>query len=261
MRSLNGKGLDITVRMPSFMLPLEPKIKERVKEKLRRGTVQIVVDVESKQALPPIDTDRLVRNTEMLRELSRDLLSLRVSDDTIFEFSWKYSEKTLTEVDEELEVTALRAVDTALKELVENRRQEGSALREDLSQRADRIEKLLERISETKDEIVQRIKERVTERAKRLNLSEEHPTVLNEIVFLLEKMDVEEEITRLRTHVRRFRRLLSEEGDVGKKLEFLAQEMHREINTLGNKIPDLSEYVVDIKAEVDRIKQQAANVE
>jgi len=114
---------------------------------------------------------------------------------------------------------------------------------------------------DTKDDIVGRIRERIVERAKRLNLTEEHPLVLNEIVFLLEKMDVEEEVTRLKTHLSRFRKLLAEQGDVGKRLEFLAQEMHREINTLGNKIPDLSEFVVEIKAEIDRIKQQAANVE
>lgn len=261
MRSLNGKGLDVNVRMPSFMMPVEPKIKDRVREKLRRGSVQVVLDVESKQVLPPVDVDRLVKNAEMLRDLSRRILSLNVSDDTIFELSWKYSEKAVVEIDEELEKTALRAVDTALEELLTSRQREGRALQEDLAGRADRIEELLQRIVEVKDRITERIREKVTERAKRLNLTEEHPLVLNEITFLLEKMDVEEEVTRLRTHLSRFRKLLTEEGDVGKKLEFLAQEMHREINTLGNKIPELSQYVVEIKAEIDRIKQQAANVE
>ncbi len=261
MRSLNGKGLDISVRMPSFLMPVEPKIKEFIKGKLKRGTVHIMVDVESKQILPPVDVDRLIRNVDMLRELSRKYLQISVSDDIIFEFGWRYSEKTITEVDEELEKVILEAVGKALQELIESRRKEGEALKKDLTQRADRIEEFLERIIEKKDQIIQKVKEKVLERASRLDLPEEHPIILNEILFLLEKMDVEEEITRLRTHISRFRKLLDEKIDIGKKLEFLAQEMHREITTLGNKIPDLSEYVVEIKAEIDRIKQQAANVE
>ncbi|AAC06937.1 endoribonuclease YicC domain-containing protein [Aquifex aeolicus] len=112
-----------------------------------------------------------------------------------------------------------------------------------------------------KEEFKERIKERVLERAKALNLPEEHPTVLNELMFLLEKYDVNEEVQRLKAHVERFKKLLESEGEVGKKLEFLAQEMHREITTLGNKIPDFSEYTVEVKAEIDKIKQQAANVE
>jgi len=103
MRSLNGKGLDVSIRMPTFMMPVEPKIKENIRKKLRRGSVQVVVDVESKQILPPVDIDKLVKNAEMLRDLSHRVLSLNVSDDVIFEFSWRYSEKTVVEIDEELE--------------------------------------------------------------------------------------------------------------------------------------------------------------
>ena len=260
MRSLNGKGLDISVRMPSFLLPAEPKIKELVKSRIRRGTVHIMVDVESKEALPPVDMEKLSQNVELVRDISRQL-ELSLSDDTVFEYGWKYSEKVLSEMDEELEKTILGAVERALSELIESRKKEGEALKKDLSQRVEKIENLLKKIKEKKDEIIERLKDRVLEKAKRLDLPEEHPTVMNELLFLLEKMDVEEEVTRLETHIRRFRALIENGKEVGKKLEFLAQEMHREITTLGNKIPDLSEYVVDIKAEIDRIKQQAANVE
>ena len=260
MRSLNGKGLDISVRMPSFLIPVDPKIKDKVKGSMRRGTVHVMVDVEPKRVIPPVDMDRLHQNVEMLKQIAKDV-GISLSDDVVFEYGWKYSERAVTEVDEELEGVILDAVEGALKELIESRRREGEALREDLRNRAQRIEFLLEKIVESKDRIIESLKEKVIERASRLELSEEHPTVINELLFLLEKMDVEEEVTRLKTHLRRFRELLDTEGDVGKKLEFLAQEMHREITTLGNKIPDLSQFVVEIKAEVDRIKQQSANVE
>ena len=260
MRSLNGKGLDVSVRMPSFLIPVESKIKELVRSRLKRGTVHVMVDVESKTVIPPVDTDKLSKNVELVRKLSREL-NLSVSDDTVFEYSWKYSEKAITEVDEELESTLLEGVKRALSELLDSRSREGMALKKDLLRRVERIESLLDKIKDQKDQIIERVKERVIEKAKKLELPEEHPTVMNEILFLLEKMDVEEEVTRLETHINRFKTLLEEKTEVGKKLEFLAQEMHREITTLGNKIPDLSEYVVEIKAEIDRIKQQSANVE
>ena len=260
IRSLNGRGLDVSLRAPSFLMPIELKVKEIIKDNLRRGTLHVVVDVESKKVMPPIDIEKLTENVGMLQNLSSKL-GLSVSDDLIFELSWKYSEKVTVELDEELERTILNAVYRALEELIESRRREGEALREDFLKRIDRISDLISDIEKLKHDVVDKLKERVIERAKRLDLPDEHPTILNEIMFLLEKMDVEEEVTRFKTHLDRFRKLLDEDRDVGKKLEFLAQEMHREITTLGNKIPDLSEYVVEIKAEIDRIKQQAANVE
>jgi len=260
IRSLNGKGLDVSVRMATYLMPVEPKIKELIKSKLKRGSVHVVVDVESKQVLPPVDTEKLKGNVAMLRDLSKEI-GIEPSDDTIFELSWKYSEKTVTEVEEDLKEAVLSAVTVALEELIKSREREGEALKRDLDGRVKRIEELLNKIVERKDEIIEKVKEKVFERAKRLGLPDEHPTVLNEIMFLLERMDVEEEVTRLRTHIKAFKKLLESEGEIGKRLEFLAQEMHREITTLGNKIPGLSEFVVEIKAEIDRIKQQAANVE
>lgn len=260
IRSLNGKGLDISVRMATFLMPVEQKIKELIKSRLKRGSVYVVVDVESKQILPPVDTGKLRGNVSMLKDLSKEV-GVEPSDDTIFELSWKYSEKTVTEVEEDLERAVLKAVTVAVEELIKSREREGEALRRDLNGRIERIEELLNRIVDRKDEIIEKVKEKVLERAKRLELPDEHPTVLNEIMFLLERMDVEEEITRLKTHIEAFKKLLESEEEVGKRLEFLAQEMHREITTLGNKIPGLSEFVVEIKAEIDRIKQQAANVE
>jgi len=108
---------------------------------------------------------------------------------------------------------------------------------------------------------LERLKHRVLERAKELGLPEENPTVLNEIVFLLSKMDIEEELTRFKVHLERFENLLNSEEEVGRRLDFLLQEMHREINTLGNKMPELSKWAVEIKVEIDRLKQQVANVE
>ncbi|RUM30512.1 MAG: coproporphyrinogen III oxidase, partial [Aquifex sp.] len=183
------------------------------------------------------------------------------TDDKILDYAWRYSEKAEIELDEELKNVVMEALRKAVSELLESRKKEGEALKKDLSERIRRIEEIVSILDRKKEEFKERIKERVIERAKALNLPEEHPTVLNELMFLLEKYDVNEEVQRLKAHIERFNKLLESEGEVGKKLEFLAQEMHREITTLGNKIPDFSEYTVEVKAEIDKIKQQAANVE
>ncbi len=261
LRSVNGRGLDISVRAPSYVMPLEQMIKDTVKKGVKRGTIHIFLEVESLKPRIPIDKDLLIGSVRLLKEIAVKDAGLNVDDSTLFQMAWKYSERTSVELDESLEEAVLSAVREGVKDLVESREREGRVLYEDLKRRAVRIGELTERISSVKDKVLERTRERVIERAKRLSLPEEHPTVLNEIVFVLERMDVEEEMTRLRSHVDRFLKALSEDGDVGKRLEFLAQEMHREITTLGNKIPDLSEFVVEIKTEIDRIKQQCANVE
>ncbi len=260
MRSLNGKGLEISLRIPPYLLPIEKEIKDTIKSKLKRGTVTVYIDLEQKVVQPPIDTEKLKANVEMLKELVSKL-HLMPTDDKILDYAWRYSEKAEVEVDEELKNVVLEAIKKALEELLESRRKEGEALKKDLEERIKRIEQYLAVIDEKREEIKEKIKQKVIERAKALNLPEEHPTVLNELMFLLEKYDVNEEVARLKAHIERFKKLLESEGEVGRKLEFMAQEMHREITTLGNKIPDLSEYVVEIKSEIDKIKQQAANVE
>ncbi len=261
LRSVNGKGLDITVKAPSYVLPIDQKIKEMIKRKIRRGTVHVSLDIQPLGASIPIDIDRLKSNIELLKAIAGKEAGLSVQDDTLFQLAWKYSEKTTMELEPDLESAILMAIKTAVEDLVKSREREGRILKEDLMARAKKIQELSNRIVDRKDEIIERTKAKVLERAKSLNLPQDHPTVMNEIVFILEKMDVEEEVTRLKSHLERFLSAVDAEGEVGKKLEFLAQEMHREITTLGNKIPDLSEFVVEIKTEIDRIKQQCANVE
>ncbi|HID66477.1 MAG TPA: YicC family protein [Aquificaceae bacterium] len=260
MRSLNGKGLDMSIRIPPFIVPIELEIKNEIKRKLKRGNITVFVDVDQKLVKPPVDVEKLKSNVKMLKKLVKEL-NLQPSDDKVLDYAWRYSEKAEIEIDEELRSVVLEALRKALDDLIESRRKEGEALKKDLHERVNKIEEIVNILDKNKELIKEKIKNRVLERAKALNLSEEHPTVLNELMFLLEKYDVNEEVQRLKIHIERFKKLLEADGEVGKKLEFLAQEMHREITTLGNKIPDFSEYTVEIKSEIDKIKQQAANVE
>ncbi len=261
IRSVNGKGLDINVRAPSYVISLEQKIKQAIKASVKRGSLHVSLEIEPLKPRLPINHELLIGNLKLLKGIAVEEAGLEVDDSVLFQMAWKYSEKAGIEVDEALEGAILSALQVAVEDLIKSREREGEALYEDLKGRALKIRELAEEVSRRKEEVLNRVKEKVIERAKRLNLPEDHPTLLNEIVFLLEKMDIEEEMTRLKAHLERFLKTLSEKGDVGKRLEFLAQEMHREVTTLGNKVPDLSEFVVEMKTEIDRIKQQCANVE
>ncbi|HIP42603.1 MAG TPA: YicC family protein, partial [Aquifex aeolicus] len=243
-----------------FLIPIELEIKNEIKRKLKRGSVTVFIDIEQKFVKPPVDVEKLKSNVKMLKELLKEL-NLQPSDDKVLDYAWRYSEKTEIEIDEELRRLVLEALRKALDDLIESRRKEGEALKKDLQGRVNKIEKILNILDKNKELVKEKIKNKILERANTLNLLEEHPMVLNELMFLLEKYDVNEEVQRLKTHIERFKNLLETDGEVGKKLEFLAQEMHREITTLGNKIPDFSEYTVEVKSEIDKIKQQAANIE
>ncbi len=261
IKSLNGKGLDVSVKVPQFLMAVEPKVRERIRERIRRGTVQVFIEAEPKEIIPPVDPEKLSIGAKTVKEIAEKVLNLSITGDKVFELAWKYAEKTSMDLDEDLEKTIMDALEKALDELIMSRKREGEALKKDIEERLFKIEELIKKIEAEKDRIEASIKEKILERAKEMSLPEEHPTVINEIMFLLQRMDINEEVARLRSHIERVRETLSREGDVGKKLEFLAQEMHREITTLGNKMPDLSEFAVAVKVEVDKIKQQAANVE
>ncbi len=260
IRSVNGKVLDISLRSNMNLIGIEPNLKKRIKDYLKRGNVNVVVEIKPKTTDYALDTTRLRESIKTLKSLTKEL-DLHVSDDAILNIVWRYAERLEEELDPELEKIVEASLDEALMDLVKSRKEEGENLKRDIEQRLSKIQMLFEKILETKDKVYENIKSKVLEKAQGLNLSDRDPLVLNEITFLLSKMDIEEEITRFKSHISKAWNLINSDEEVGKKLDFILQEMHREINTLGNKLPDLSEYVVEIKTEIDRLKQQAANVE
>ncbi len=260
LKSVNGKGLDIHLKAPSFLIPLEPAIREILKENIRRGSVTVSIDLESKQILTPVNLQKLILGVETIKIMAEEM-ELHLSHDQIFEFAWKLSEKQKVELDESVESVTMQAFQRALEGLKESRIREGNFLAIDIKARAEKIENILENIRKDGETYTEDIRKKIAERAQELKLNEDSPVVLNEIVFLLQRMDIQEEITRLESHIKELKNLIERDGEVGRKMEFLAQEMHREVNTIGSKMPDLGKYVVEMKTEIDRIKQQSANIE
>ena len=260
IKSVNGKGLDIHLKAPSFLIPLEPSLRDMLKEKVKRGSVTISIDIDSKQVLTPFNIQKLILGVETIRVMAEEL-ELHLSHDQVFEFAWRLAEKQKMELDESVQNVVIQAFKRAMDSFVESRSIEGSYLASDIKGRVKKIEDLLENIKQNRERHNEEIKKKIIERAEELKLDKESPVVLNEILFLLQRFDIQEEITRLESHLNELNRLLNTEGEIGRKIEFLTQEMYREVNTIGSKMPDLSKIVVDLKTEIDRIKQQSANIE
>ncbi len=259
-KTLNAKGLEVFIKSNYNLSPMEIKIRKLIKDFLSRGTLSLYIDITPKVAQLPVDINRILMNVEMIKAIASDL-ELKISDDMMFQIAWRYSEKNVEEMDPSLEECVYASVKEALEDLIKSREEEGEHIKEDISLRLKKIEDTVDDINRRKDDILNAVRQRVLAKAKELGLPEVHPTVLNEITYMLSRMDIDEEITRLKAHLKKMRILLSSEEDVGRKMDFICQEMHREITTLGNKIPELSDFVVEMKTEIDRLKQQAANIE
>lgn len=260
VKSLNGKTLEVFIKSNYNLMSLEFSIRKMVREFLRRGTVNIHVDVRRKDIIEPVNLENLFTNINFFK-IIREKLNLNVSDDTVLQLATRFSEAPKEEIDPNLEEAISCALTDALKELLNRKAEEGEHIRLDMEERLNKIEELMQEVLKQKEEIYEKAKRKVLEKAEELGLSENKALVLNEITLIMSKMDVEEEITRLRSHLKKSRELMKSNEDVGRKLEFIFQEMHREITTLSNKLPDLSSLAVEIKTEIDRLKQQVANVE
>lgn len=263
IRSVNNKGIDISVKAPrDILFFIEQDVKKLIKENFARGSFQVFIDIVKKQPELLVDKNVLKDAVKEVKHLSR-FLELNLSDDKIYDIAHHIAEDTKREttIDESLKSLILETVKEAIKELKEERKREGEKLAQDIKERLDKIEAYLKQIEEKKDEIIEKAKQKAIQRLKELLGEEYSERAFIEATILADKMDITEEIVRLKSHIKRFRELLKKDEPVGRKMDFLCQEMHREINTLGNKMPDLSEYTVEMKSEVEKIRQQVQNIE
>ncbi|MFN7065647.1 MAG: YicC family protein [Aquificaceae bacterium] len=260
VKSLNGKSLEVYVKSNYNLTSLEFSIRRLVREFVKRGTVNVQLSVKRKDIFEPVNLEQLFTNLKFFK-IIKDKLELQISDDTLIQLATRFSEAPQEEIDPPLEEAISCALTDALKELLNRRFQEGEYIRRDMEERMRRIEDLLGEILKNKEEVYERVKRKIFEKVEELGLSEDKAFILNEIALVISKMDVEEEITRLKAHITKSKELMKSNEDVGKRLEFILQEMHREITTLANKLPDLSPMAVEIKTEIDRLRQQVANVE
>ena len=262
IKSLNNKGIDISVKGPrDILFFIDLDIRNTVKSFFERGSFQIYINIKYYQPKILLNIDNLKKALESVN-LMMDQLGLHLTDDKKYEISSalvsEFEEET---VDETTKSRIIQAVKEACLSLKEERKKEGEKLIKDIEKRLGIIEENLSIIEKEKEKIIQKAKQKITEKVKELLGEEYSERAFIEATLLADKMDITEEIIRLKSHLQRFKELIKQDKPVGRKMDFLCQEMHREINTMGNKMPDFSPYTVEMKTQLEKIRQQVQNIE
>ncbi len=268
VRSLNSKQLDLAMRLPALYRPFEYEIRSRIGKAVVRGKVDVFVNVETTVAALPVAINRELFKTyyETLRSLGAELNCGGEGMDAalmaaVLRLPEVVSSETPSVSDEEREAL-FGALDAALTAFDAFREQEGRTLINDLVARIGKIEGYRREVEPYEQRRVQVIKERIRDNIASVGIPVDENRLEQEMIFYVEKLDVTEEKVRLDNHCRYFREVAAGEENVGRKLAFIAQEMGREINTLGSKAndSDMQRLVVMMKDELEKIKEQVLNI-
>ena len=271
IRSVNHRYSDITVRMPRRYSFAEDRIKSAVKSSAHRGKIEVSIQIENKGDEDVNITLNEAVARQYLENLGRLKQTFGIEGDVTLEYVASLPDvmKSVPDVENEEEITAalVKAVGKAAERHAQMRSVEGQKLAEDILKRADLIEGFVERIAERSPDVVKSYAENLRSRIAELTegaLEGAEERILLEAAVFADKINVTEEIVRLRSHVGQLRRIISEDGQPqGKKLDFLVQEMNREANTIGSKANDLeiTSGVLEIKSEIEKIREQVQNIE
>ena len=268
IKSLNSKSLDLSTRIAPLFRDKEMEIRQYIAKELERGKIDFNLWVERDMtaASTPINADAVAAYAAQIKAISQaqgipldgeGLWSILVRlPDTL-------SASAVEEVSEEDWQTVRQAVCEAVAHLIDFRRQEGEALSHKFAKNLDRIEELMHAIEPFEQGRVERIRQRLTDRLAELKgVDYDKGRLEQELIFYIEKLDINEEKQRLANHLNYFRQTMMEGKGQGKKLGFIAQEMGREINTTGSKSnqAEMQNIVVMMKDELEQIKEQVLNV-
>ncbi len=269
IKSVNSRYYEFSAKYPRAYGYIEDKLKSLLAGKISRGKVEVSVSVFNR-----VGTDAEIEINEALAKQYVDALrgagdTLSLADDltltSIMRLNDIFTIKKTVEDEEEVWSQIKAVAEAALDKFIQMRTTEGSKMYDDISSRLDFIEKQVgevERLSpETTKAYMQRLTERIREIVEDRNIDDAR--VLTEAAIFSEKTAVDEETVRLRSHIAQYRQLLQSSEPVGRKLDFLTQELNREVNTIGSKCQDLeiTKIVVDLKSEIEKIREQIQNVE
>lgn len=265
VRTINNKFFKVTQRLPEGLGAAEVAIERLLRDTISRGTVNVGVTVE-----PRGPAARVPINTDVLAAYKRDLAQVTdsLSDDALLALPGVLgSEEVLLTGIENLQREIEAAVAEALDNLNRMRDAEGEATARDmaaaLAEIEQRIAAVRQRAPAVVDDYRARLQQRIQAMLEGIEITVDDQSLIREVAFFAERSDVNEELTRLASHADQFRELLADSGPAGRKLEFLTQEMYREVNTIGSKAndPEISREVVEIKVAVDRLREHTRNIE
>jgi uncharacterized protein (TIGR00255 family) len=268
--SVNRKQSEITVYLPRELEPLEAQARAELNKRIARGRVTVKVGLHAAEALPgQVEVNMAVAKAyvDELRKMAREL---KISDNISLEALVRLP-GVLGAGDDVTEAEALwpvleKAIAGAMDALIKMREKEGAHLAKDLQGRVKAMRKGVSTIKVVAPEMVKRYREQLQQRIANAGLplpAEEDERLLKEVVYFADRSDISEELARLQSHFKQFEDCVKTEEPIGRTLDFLAQEMNREINTIGSKAQDseIAREVVQFKAELEKFREQVQNVE
>ncbi|MEI4831081.1 YicC/YloC family endoribonuclease [Bacillus sp. FJAT-53711] len=268
MKSVNHRFLEMNIRLPKQMMVFEDKIRKLIAEQVGRGRIEVSIIVEGEGLVErKLRVDwSLLEQYKLIMEEAKDKFQLQ--DSITLQQLIAMPEVTAIEevenVNETFEHSLYEAVRCAASMLKTMRDGEGERLHKDLEHRLQEIHTCVHAIVPYAPSVIQKYRERLENRLKELHNQElEEQRLLTEIAVFADRCDIHEELVRLQSHLEQFQEALQSTEPVGRKMDFIVQEMHREINTIGSKANDLtiSKYVVEMKNNLEKIREQVQNIE
>ncbi len=271
LRAVNNRYLDCTVKMPRAYLFAEDAMKKRVQEKVGRGKVDVFVSMTQTAG----DDQKVTVNEALAKEYIEALKTLwllgegYLKDESYTTAVARFPDVLTVEKKEDdpeaVKEQLLETLDLALADFNAMREREGQRLKEDILSRGETIKGLVAQVEEQSPQTVAAYRERLEAKIRETlqNTQIDESRILTEAAIFADKVAVDEETVRLRSHLGQLAELLSGDGGVGRKLDFLIQEFNREANTIGSKCSDIAitKVVVDMKAEIEKIREQVQNIE
>ena len=261
IRSLNSKSADVNLRTPSYLREIDTEIRKRIAQKLHRGKIDLNIFIEfnGKNAPTAINASVVKEYMAQLKQIEKNseidhlAIAMRLPDTLS-------SERNTLQEDEKKAIFNL--LDDAIKNIETYRLDEGKVLEKDFLLRLDLIETYLEDAIKTDPERSKKIEVKLRTSLEELKIEIDSNRFEQELIFYLEKFDITEEKVRLQNHLDYFKKVLENDFPNGKKLGFVAQEIGREINTIGSKAnhSELQKIVVQMKDELEKIKEQLLNI-
>jgi uncharacterized protein (TIGR00255 family) len=261
IRALNSKTADVNLRTPAYLRELDTVFRKHLASRMHRGKIDLTIYVEfnGENAPTKINTqivNSYIKQLESLAEATpseRLALAMRLPDTLTSE------RNSLSESEKK---TLFILLDQVIDEITHYRKEEGESLEKDFMHRIEKIENFLEDIKKIDPERNQKVKSKLRNALDELEVEIDHNRFEQELIYYLEKFDITEEKVRLTNHLAYFKKAMSSTEPIGKKLGFIAQEIGREINTIGSKAnhAELQKIVVQMKDELEKIKEQLLNV-
>ncbi len=268
LKSVNHRYIDITVKMPRYYFFAEEKIRQSAMKYISRGKVEVHVSIDR----PDCSGRTVVLDTEMAKNYIDALKSLKafgLKDDVKISTISQYGEIFKVEsedADEEHIASVIEGVfENAAEDFVNMRICEGERMEKDISMHLDCLAENLSEVEKRYPKVVEEYRQKLAKRIAEVLADEniDESRILTEAAIYADKSDISEETVRLASHIKEFRNAIKTDKPIGKKLDFIIQEMNRETNTMGSKSGDIeiSKLIVDMKSEIEKIREQIQNIE